>query len=168
MNDIVCRPVRADPATAAPCAEGTAALRGARPARRPGPRIVLDISRLLSRAGREAPTGIDRVELAYAQHLIAEHAALSFAAFDAFGRIGLLPHDAALAYVAALAAAWRGDGAPSGHDRRLKRLALRLRAGLLLRGGRGAAGAAARRDPAPRSTCWCRITGSRQRGRSPG
>ena len=33
--------------------------------------IALDLSRLLSRAGRETPTGIDRVELAYAEHMIA-------------------------------------------------------------------------------------------------
>jgi hypothetical protein len=30
--------------------------------------IALDLSRLLSRAGRGTPTGIDRVELAYAEH----------------------------------------------------------------------------------------------------
>ena len=33
--------------------------------------IALDLSRLLSRAGRATPTGIDRVEFAYAEHLIA-------------------------------------------------------------------------------------------------
>ena len=30
--------------------------------------ILFDLSRLVSRAGRETPTGIDRVELAYAEH----------------------------------------------------------------------------------------------------
>ena len=33
--------------------------------------VILDLSRLLWRAARFAPTGIDRVELAYARHLIA-------------------------------------------------------------------------------------------------
>ena len=32
--------------------------------------ILFDLSRLVSRAGRGTPTGIDRVELAYAGHLI--------------------------------------------------------------------------------------------------
>ena len=54
--------------------------------------IALDLSRLLSRAGLATPTGIDRVELAYARHLLAsggrEHC---FAAINAFGAIGALP-----------------------------------------------------------------------------
>jgi len=33
--------------------------------------IIFDLSRLVSRAGRETPTGIDRVELAYAEHFLA-------------------------------------------------------------------------------------------------
>lgn len=35
------------------------------------PHIVLDLSRLMWRAARFAPTGIDRVELAYARHFVA-------------------------------------------------------------------------------------------------
>ncbi|HEY3912252.1 MAG TPA: glycosyltransferase family 1 protein [Stellaceae bacterium] len=102
-----------------------------------GPPIVLDVSRLLSRAGRETPTGIDRVELAYAQHLIASDAPLSFAASDAAGRLGLLPRQAAGRYIAALAAGWRGDGASPSPGLRQKQLALRLRLGLFV-GGRHA------------------------------
>ena len=45
--------------------------------------IALDLSRLLSRAGRGTPTGIDRVELAYAEHLIASGHPCCFAARDA-------------------------------------------------------------------------------------
>jgi glycosyltransferase involved in cell wall biosynthesis len=100
-----------------------------------GPLIVLDVSRLLSRAGREAPTGIDRVELAYAQHLIGEDALLSFAATDAVGKLALLPQESAKSYIAALASAWHGDTASPGHFWRLKRLAAQLRLGPLLRGG---------------------------------
>lgn len=117
-------------------AVSAASVEGVQLAQPDGPLIVLDVSRLLSRAGREVPTGIDRVELAYAQHLIAGQSPLGFAAADAVGRIRLLPREAAEAYIAALAAAWRGDGSPPGRDRRVKRLALRLRIGLLLRGGR--------------------------------
>src|SRR5260370_25486793 len=53
--------------------------------------IALDLSRLLSRAGRGTPTGIDRVELAYAQHLIAAGASTCFAATTVFGGRGLFP-----------------------------------------------------------------------------
>lgn len=101
-----------------------------------GPAIVLDVSRLLSRAGRETPTGIDRVELAYAQHLMAGPSPLSFAASDAIGRFGLLPRDAVSGYITALAARWRGDGAMPRRDRQLERMALRLRLNSLLHGGR--------------------------------
>ncbi len=100
------------------------------------PDIVLDVSRLLSRAGRETPTGIDRVELAYAQHLAAGPAPLCLAASDAFGRFGLLQRDAASGYIAALAARWRGDRAAPARERQLKRMALRLRLDLMLHGER--------------------------------
>src|ERR1700748_1907441 len=50
--------------------------------------IALDLSRLLSRAGRETPTGIDRVELAYAEHLITTDASACFSATTALGGLG--------------------------------------------------------------------------------
>ena len=53
--------------------------------------IALDLSRLLSRAGRGTPTGIDRVELAYAEHLIATGTPCCFAALAPDGRLALLP-----------------------------------------------------------------------------
>ncbi len=101
-----------------------------------GPLIVLDVSRLLSRAGRTAPTGIDRVELAYVEHFIAERAPLSFTAVNAAGRIGLLARSQTEAYISGLAKLWRHDTVPAGYSRRLKRLALRLRMGSLLHGER--------------------------------
>ena len=78
--------------------------------------IALDLSRLLSRAGRGTPTGIDRVELAYAEHLIADPAHSSFTALNARGTMGLLPRRAAEQFVAAIGAAWRGavDPTPRG------------------------------------------------------
>jgi glycosyltransferase involved in cell wall biosynthesis len=96
--------------------------------------ILFDLSRLLSRAGRETPTGIDRVELAYAEHLMAGGGEVGFAALTRSGRFGWLPERAARAYVAALAAAWRGDGPQ--HLRGARNLALRLRIAPLLRGER--------------------------------
>jgi glycosyltransferase involved in cell wall biosynthesis len=85
--------------------------------------IALDLSRLLSRAGRETPTGIDRVELAYAEHLIANGAASCFTALSARGGLGLLEHRAAEQFVAAIGAMWRGASDPAGNDRRVRRLA---------------------------------------------
>ena len=69
--------------------------------------IVLDLSRLLSRAGRETPTGIDRVELAYAEHLIATDPAALFATTTLAGGLGLVPRRIAEGFVAAIGAAWR-------------------------------------------------------------
>ncbi|HTV46608.1 MAG TPA: glycosyltransferase family 1 protein [Stellaceae bacterium] len=99
-----------------------------------GPPIILDISRLLSRAGRDTPTGIDRVELAYAEHLCAAPVPVQFAVSDAFGRFGLVPRQAAIGYVAALGAVWRGTDLAASHDRRLERIASRLRLDAVLRG----------------------------------
>jgi len=98
--------------------------------------IVLDLSRLLSRAGREAATGIDRVELAYAEHLIATYpitgrSRAGFAAAASLpgmaGRIGSLPRSAAEAYVRALAASWREGQATRAEYRRIRSMGLRLR-----------------------------------------
>ncbi len=93
--------------------------------------ILFDLSRLLSRARRGTPTGIDRVELAYAEHLIATEFPVAFVAFAA-GRIGLLPDRTARAYIKAIAAVWRGARDPA----RPLRLALRLRLAPLLSGER--------------------------------
>ena len=99
--------------------------------------ILFDLSRLISRARRGTPTGIDRVELAYAEHLIAGNPSLCFTTLTASGRFGLLPRAPAEAYVEALAAAWRGDH-PSSSQRnwRARQLVRRLRVEPLLRGQR--------------------------------
>jgi glycosyltransferase involved in cell wall biosynthesis len=93
--------------------------------------IALDLSRLLSRAGRGTPTGIDRVELAYAEHLIARGADSCFAALSASGRLGLLQHRAAERFVAAIGATWRGEPDPVRHERRVRRIARQARIALL-------------------------------------
>src|SRR5205809_2295972 len=87
------------------------------------PMIALDLSRLLSRAGRGTPTGIDRVELAYAEHLIAADPSARFAATTPLGGLGLVPRDRAEGFVAAIAAAWRGKPEAIGEERHVRRLA---------------------------------------------
>jgi glycosyltransferase involved in cell wall biosynthesis len=94
--------------------------------------IALDLSRLLSRAGRGTPTGIDRVELAYAEHLIAKGAPACFTALSAGGALGLLQRQAAEHFVAAIGAAWRGTVDPDQQNREVRRIARRARIALLV------------------------------------
>jgi len=95
--------------------------------------IALDLSRLLSRSGSATPSGIDRVEIAYAQHLIAGTVTHGFAAHNPLGGIGLLPTEPVHAFVAKLAAAWRG-GATEEDRRRIALLTQRLRLAALAGG----------------------------------
>jgi len=93
--------------------------------------IALGLSRLLSRAGRGTPTGIDRVELAYAEHLIANGNSACFTALSASGRLGLLQRQAAEEFVAAIGAAWRGGLDPVQQNRRVRRIARQAQIALL-------------------------------------
>lgn len=93
--------------------------------------IALDLSRLLSRAGRGTPTGIDRVELAYAEHLIASGAPSCFTAVNASGGLALLRRGMAERFVGEIGAAWRGGGDPVGQDRQVRRTARQIRVALL-------------------------------------
>jgi glycosyltransferase involved in cell wall biosynthesis len=90
------------------------------------PVIVLDLSRLLSRAASLTPTGIDRVELAYAQYLAAGSRLHCYAARNALGGIGVLPTHEAEHFVAVLAGVWR-DGTGTADMRRIGALARRMR-----------------------------------------
>ena len=101
--------------------------------------ILFDLSRLVSRAGRETPTGIDRVELAYAEHLVAGCAPLSFTVMTPLGGFGMLPDAVAKEYLQTLAGAWREAGS-SQPIRRAKRLAHALRAAALWGGERALRG----------------------------
>lgn len=96
--------------------------------------ILFDLSRLTSRAGRETPTGIDRVELAYAEHLITGDLPLSFTALTAAGRFGLLPRATADDYVRAMAQIWRGGAGVRQEMRRTKQLARMLNVHAVLQG----------------------------------
>lgn len=71
------------------------------------PAYILDISRLLSRAGQPIPTGIDRVELAYADYLLAHHAdATYFVTLNIAGGMGALPYRQVKRFVDELLSGW--------------------------------------------------------------
>ena len=101
--------------------------------------ILFDLSRLISRAGRETPTGIDRVELAYAEHLVAGRTPLSFTIMTPLGGFGLLPEAVAKEYLQVLAGAWREAGSPQ-RIAQAKGLARTLRTAALWRGERALRG----------------------------
>jgi len=107
---------------------------------RPAQDIILDISRLLSRAESPAPTGIDRVELIYAEHLVAwMPERLRYLAVVPPGRSGLLPSPLVEEFLAALSARWSsGAGSES-----VRRLAWKLRLAALRGGGKPASPGAA-------------------------
>ena len=95
------------------------------------PAIILDLSRLLLRASHGAPTGIDRVELAYAEYLLAhEPDRLQFAAIHPVGHLALLPQGPARAFVAMIARQW---SMPGGEPHRLHLAGQLLLQGTLLR-----------------------------------
>jgi glycosyltransferase involved in cell wall biosynthesis len=98
--------------------------------------IVLDLSRLLSRAGRGTPTGIDRVELAYAERLLLADASAGFAAVNDLGGLSWLPRRDAQEFVETIAAAWRDGAQAAQHDRRARKLAWHVRRRLLTSGMR--------------------------------
>ena len=101
--------------------------------------ILFDLSRLVSRAGRETPTGIDRVELAYAEHLVAGRTPLSFTMMTPLGGFGMLPEAVAKEYLQVLGGAWREAGS-SQRIPQAKRLARTLRTAALWRGERALRG----------------------------
>ncbi len=76
--------------------------------------VILDISRLISRVRYSTPSGVDRVEMAYARGLLAHYGeALAFAAVHPTGLYGRLSRSAALAYLDELERRWsREDGSP--------------------------------------------------------
>ncbi|NKC31480.1 glycosyltransferase family 4 protein [Falsiroseomonas selenitidurans] len=92
------------------------------------PPIWLDLSRLLWRVFRGTLTGVDRVELAYAEHLLMLAGdRLRFVAHDYRGGFGLLPHRRTAALVRAIGPAWEDGSLP-----RLAPRALALFAGSVL------------------------------------
>lgn len=73
-------------------------------------KVILDISRLISRVRYSTPSGVDRVEMAYARGLLARYGtALAFAAVHPTGLYGRLSRKAAIAYLDELERRWSGQ-----------------------------------------------------------
>jgi glycosyltransferase involved in cell wall biosynthesis len=71
------------------------------------PDILLDISRLLSRVRHHSPSGVDRVEMAYARGLLGQYGQrLQFVAVHPFGRYGRLSRDRAVRFLDTMEARW--------------------------------------------------------------
>jgi len=104
--------------------------------------IILDLSRLLSRTLHPVPTGVDRVEMAYARtllDLIPDQ--LQFAAVNPFGFYGRLPRAAVAAFLDDTERRWARREAPG----RREMLASAARSLMRLRPRRPAAPGARRR-----------------------
>jgi glycosyltransferase involved in cell wall biosynthesis len=72
--------------------------------------LLLDISRLIWRARRRGPTGIDRVELAYARHFLsADGERPALAVLHLFGFLFAVSREAGRRFVEQLAARWQGS-----------------------------------------------------------
>lgn len=100
--------------------------------------VLLDITRLIGRAHRAGPSGIDRIELAYARHFLLDGAAVrpAYPVIHLRGWLFGVNPDAARRFVAGVAQRWQGHE----HARRSgSRLAI-ARLYLLLLGGHWMAG----------------------------
>jgi len=72
--------------------------------------VILDISRLISRVHYSTPSGVDRVEMAYARGMLAHYGDdLAFAAVHPTGLYGRLLRKAALAYLDELERRWMSE-----------------------------------------------------------
>ena len=78
-------------------------------------RVVLDISRLISRVRHARPSGVDRVEMAYARGLLDQSArALEFAAVHPTGVYGRIDTAVALDYLDHLEERWSDPATAKG------------------------------------------------------
>jgi hypothetical protein len=84
--------------------------------------IILDVSRLIDSAQRATPTGIDRVELAYAKHFCAEpRRSCAFVAEVPILGLGALPHAIVAELVVAAENSWaHGDRSAAAAIRRAR------------------------------------------------
>ncbi len=86
--------------------------------------IILDLSRLLSRVLHPSPTGVDRVEMAYAQGLLRRVPdRLAFSAIHPSGLHGRLPTSAAVDFIHLAAERWKNEGQGETTLRRWRRAA---------------------------------------------
>ncbi len=96
-------------------------------------RTYLDLSRLVYAAWRRTPAGIPRVELAYAEHFIANlSGTLEFVVLDIFGRLSIVDKHRAADFVAAIAKYWRAEVSSRRAYAGIVLRALRIHAELLL------------------------------------
>jgi glycosyltransferase involved in cell wall biosynthesis len=101
--------------------------------------VILDVSRLLSRVRHATPSGVDRVEMAYARGLCAVYGPrLQFAAVHPFGIYGRVPRSRMLRYLDSLEQRW-SDGQPRSQKRSIAAVLPTL-VGLLPRPVRGGGG----------------------------
>jgi len=92
------------------------------------PHVVLDVSRLLACGAKAAPSGIDRVEIAYARRwATAPEGSCTFVAQAVAGDYVALPWRAVVGLIASLDAAWAHDGTGGKAARRARRLSTALR-----------------------------------------
>ncbi|MGY2047308.1 glycosyltransferase family 4 protein [Methylobacterium sp. JK268] len=101
--------------------------------------LALDLTRLITRLAHAHPTGIDRVDLAYARHVLARPGPVHGLVSTPLGP-RVLGRDETAAIASAAAAAWAEDGVAEA-DPAYRALAARL--------GAGAVAAAAPFSPAP-------------------
>lgn len=95
--------------------------------------IILDVSRLLSRASRRVPTGIDRVEHAYADGLRrAAPDRLRYAAVHPLGLFTHLPTARTRQFIERVGDEWLHAMPTGDHGGDAKLLARRLQAGMML------------------------------------
>lgn len=95
-------------------------------------RVYLDLSRLVFAAWSRTPTGIPRVELAYAQYFAAHFPQqLEFVVVDALGRFSLVDFRTGTDFVEAIARYWQSDVRSTRHYARIVAKALLLHAQLL-------------------------------------
>jgi glycosyltransferase involved in cell wall biosynthesis len=89
------------------------------------PCLTLDISRLLSRSGEAVPTGIDRVELAYAEYLMREAPERTeFVALHPLGRFGALNFEVTSWFIRTLSERWNRATEDDGRAARAGRRVL--------------------------------------------
>jgi glycosyltransferase involved in cell wall biosynthesis len=87
--------------------------------------IVLDVSRLLRAAWSETPSGIERVEFAYAQEFRSQ-AATMFIAANIFGQLRVLPRHAVIAYLDRVETSWKTGSRRERHKIKLSAIYLNL------------------------------------------
>lgn len=109
--------------------------------------VILDVSRLLLSVRCPAPSGIDRVEMAYVRHFLARPDA-SFVAQSPWGWYALVPRERIAAFAAALGDLWR-EGRPvaAAAHARAWRITARIQVDLAAGGGRGALRTLLERQP---------------------